>query len=384
LSLERMRAIEEVDPVSGTMTVQAGAPLQTVQDAAANAGFYFPLDLGARGSCTIGGVLGTNAGGNRVIKYGMVRDHVLDVEAVLADGRVVGGLRKMLKNNTGYDLRNLLIGSEGTLGIITRAVLRMQARPQAVATAWCGLADFSAVTTLLRRAQATLSGGVSAFEVMWPSYYAYVLQHFPQFRKPLARSHAFNVLLETDGGDPESQQNKFTQFLEQMLEEGVLEDAALAMTERDALDFWAIRDAPGEFPRLMPNLVAFDISFAISDLAEAVDRITTRISSLDPDATALFYGHLGDGNLHLIVDPRDASPSGVEHIETHVYDVVSELGGAVSAEHGIGVKKRNVLPRSRSATDLAAMRAIKAALDPNHILSPGRIFDSAPELQRST
>ncbi|GAB7553888.1 FAD-binding oxidoreductase [Novosphingobium sp. 11B] len=374
VSLERMKAIEEVDAVSATMTVQAGCVLQSVQEAALAAGYFFPLDLGARGSCTIGGVLATNAGGNRVIKYGMTRDLVLGVEAVLADGRVISGLHKMLKNNSGYDLKNLLIGSEGTLGIITRVVLRLRPRPLGVSTAWCGLDDFKAVTTLLRRAQSELAGGVSAFEVMWPSYYDYVLGNFPELRRPLAGSHGFYVLLETDGADPEAQGEQFEAFLARMFEEEVLEDAAVAMSERAALDFWAVRDAPGEFPRLIPNMIAFDISFAVSDLAEAAGRITQGLEARHPGSLALVYGHLGDGNIHLIADVPGATAETVEAVEAFVYGVVSDLGGSVSAEHGIGLKKRKVLSRTRTPDELATMSAIKQALDPRGILGRGRIL----------
>jgi FAD/FMN-containing dehydrogenase len=374
ISLERMKAIEEVDPISATMTVQAGCVLQTVQEAALAAGYFFPLDLGARGSCTIGGVLATNAGGNRVIKYGMTRDLVLGVEAVLADGSVVSGLHKMLKNNSGYDLKNLLIGSEGTLGIITRAVLRLRPRPLGVSTAWCGLGDFKAVTTLLRRAQSELAGGVSAFEVMWPSYHDFVLGNFPELRRPLAGTHAFHVLLETDGADPEAQGEQFQAFLARMFEEEVLEDATVAMSDRAALDFWAVRDAPGEFPRLIPNMIAFDISFAVRDLADAAARITQGLDERYPGSLALVYGHLGDGNLHLIIDVPGATDEVVDAVEAFVYGVVSDLDGSVSAEHGIGLKKREVLSRTRTAQERTAMAAIKHALDPRAILGRGRIL----------
>ncbi|MGC1303314.1 MAG: FAD-binding oxidoreductase [Caulobacteraceae bacterium] len=374
LSLERMRAVVEVDPVSATLTVEAGAILQTIQDTAAEAGYYFPLDLGARGSCTIGGLLGTNAGGNRVIKYGMMREHVLGLEAVLADGRVVGGLHKMLKNNTGYDLKNLLIGSEGTLGVITQAVLRLRPRPTAVSTAWCGLADFGAVTTLLRRAQAELAGGVSAFEVMWPSYYDFVLTNLPHLRRPLAGAHGFHVLLETDGADPEAQSAQFQAFLGRMLEAGIVEDAAIAMSERDVGAFWAIRDAPGEFLKLLPDMIAFDISFAVRDVAEAADRLSQAMAARYRGSLALIYGHLGDGNIHLLADVPGATETIRTDVETLVYDVVSDLHGSVSAEHGIGIKKRGVLGRTRTAEELAAMAAIKSALDPHNVLNPGRIL----------
>jgi FAD/FMN-containing dehydrogenase len=374
LSMERMHGIESIDPVGATMTVLAGTPLQKVQEAAEDAGFMFPLDLGARGSCTIGGNLATNAGGNRVIKYGMMRDQVLDFEAVLPDGSVIGGLRKMIKNNTGYDLRHLLIGSEGTLAVITRAVLRLRPRPRAVSTAWCGVPDFDAVTTLLRRAQERLPAGVSAFEVMWPGYYAFVLQRLPELRAPLQGPHAYHVLLESSGADAAGQAPAFEAFLADMLDDGVITDAALAASEADAAAFWAIRDAPGEYPRLIPGRVSFDVSFSIADVGEAARLCENRLRERWPAATILIYGHLGDGNLHIVVQEPDWPPTVAAEVQQVVYGVTGEMNGSVSAEHGIGTKKLGVLALSRSATELAAMRAIKSALDPLDILNPGKLL----------
>lgn len=374
LSMERMSGIESIDPVSATMTVLAGTPLQTVQEAADDAGFMFPLDLGARGSCTIGGNLATNAGGNRVIRYGMMRDQVLDLEAVLPDGSVIGGLRKMIKNNTGYDLRNLLIGSEGTLAVITRAVLRLRHKPRAMSTAWCGLPDYESVTTLLRRSQERLPAGVSAFEVMWPGYYDFVLQRLPELRAPLEGKHAYYVLLESSGADPERQAEAFEEFLAEMLENNVISDAALASSEADAAAFWAIRDAPGEYPRLIPGRVSFDVSFSITDVGDAANRCEERLRARWPNATILIYGHLGDGNLHIVVQEPDWPPTTAPQVQKVVYGVTGEMGGSVSAEHGIGVKKLGVLALSRSPAELAAMKAVKAALDPRNILNPGKLL----------
>ncbi|SEA42168.1 FAD-binding oxidoreductase [Paraburkholderia sartisoli] len=374
LSMERMSGIESIDSVGAAMTVFAGTPLQTVQEAADAAGFMFPLDLGARGSCTIGGNLATNAGGNRVIKYGMMREQVLDVEAVLADGSIVGGLRKMIKNNTGYDLRNLLIGSEGTLAVITRAVLRLRPKPRAVCTAWCGVPDYDAVTTLLRAAQERLPGGVSAFEVMWPGYHDFVLQRLPELRAPLEGRHAYYVLLESNGADPERQAAAFEEFLADMLETHVIADAALATSESDAAAFWAIRDAPGEYPRLIPGRVSFDVSFSIVDVGEAARRCEARLRERWPNATILIYGHLGDGNLHIVVQEPDWPPTTAPEVQEVVYGVTGEMGGSVSAEHGIGLKKLKVLALSRSPAELAAMRAVKAALDPLNLLNPGKLL----------
>ena len=374
LSLELMSGIEGIDAVGATMTVLAGTPLQIVQEAADAAGFMFPLDLGARGSCTIGGNLATNAGGNRVIKYGMMREQVLDVEAVLSDGSVVGGLRRMIKNNTGYDLRNLLIGSEGTLGVITRAVLRLRPKPRAVSTAWCGLPDYEAVTTLLRHAQERLPAGVSAFEVMWPGYYDFVLARLPELRAPLEGQHAYYVLLESSGADPERQTAAFEEFLADMLEAGTIADAAIASSEAHVAAFWAIRDAPGEYGRLIPGRVSFDISFPIVDVGHAANRCEARLRERWPHATILIYGHLGDGNLHIVVQEPDWPPTTASEVQQVVYGVTAEMSGSVSAEHGIGIKKLGVLPLSRTPAELAAMRAIKAAIDPLNILNPGKLL----------
>ena len=385
LSLERMSAIEEVDTVSGTITVQAGAVLQRVQEAADAAGMMFPLDLGARGSCTIGGNLATNAGGNRVIKYGMARDHVLGLEAVLADGTVVSDLHKMIKNNSGYDLKNLMIGSEGTLAVITRAVMRLAPKPLGVSTAWCGLPDFAAVTRLLQHARARMSGGVSAFEVMWPSYYDYVLANIRTVRAPLDTTHAFYVLLESMGSDAERQAEEFETMLGEMLDAGVIENASLASSAADATRFWAVRDAPAEFPILLPGLIAFDISFAIADIGKVAEQCEAMLHARWPDMRTLVYGHLGDGNLHVIAHLENAPPDLHEHVDAAVYELTREWHGAVSAEHGVGGKKRAYLGYTRDAGAIGAMRAIKRALDPLNLLNPGKVFiDAAPAALSAT
>ncbi|MGQ7933786.1 FAD-binding oxidoreductase [Paraburkholderia sp. D1E] len=376
LSLERMNTIESLDTVSGTMTVQTGTLLQTVQEAALAAGWFFPLDLGARGSCTIGGNLATNAGGNRVIRYGMMRDQVLAVEAVCADGAVIGELQPMIKNNSGYDIKNLLIGSEGTLAVMTRAVLRLRPRPRSVATAWCGLADYAAVTRLLTVAQAELPAGVSAFEVMWPGYYDFVLDRLPALRAPLVERHAFYVLLESTGGDAARHAEDFENVLARLLEDGTVADAAIASNERDALAFWAIRDAPGEYPKLIPGMVAFDISFSIAQIGEVAQRCEAALKTRWPDCVALVYGHLGDGNLHVVVHRPELSKETAREIETLVYDLTREYNGSVSAEHGIGLKKRDVLGHTRKPEHVRSMRAIKAALDPYNILNPHKLFNT--------
>ena len=304
----------------------------------------------------------------------MMREQVLDLEAVAADGSVIGGLHGMIKNNTGYDLRNLLIGSEGTLAVITRAVLRLRPKPSAVSTAFCGLPSYQAVTTFLSRAQAMLPSGVSAFEVMWPGYYDFYLSRLPELRKPLGGRHAFYVLLESSGADQERQSESFEAFLGAMLEDGVLEDAAIASSEADALAFWAVRDAPGENSRLLPGRVSFDVSFRIADVGAAAARIEQALRARWPDATINIYGHLGDGNIHVGVQQPDWPASAASEVQNIVYGITGELHGSVSAEHGIGTKRKHVLGLTRSSTEIACMRAIKAALDPRGILNPGKVL----------
>lgn len=374
ISLERMNRIEEIDAVSATMTVQAGATLQSVQEAAAGAGFMFALDLGARGTCTIGGNLGTNAGGNRVIRYGPMRDQLLGVEAVLANGSILTGLHKMVKNNTGYDLRHLFAGSEGTLGVVTRAVLKLRSQPQALSTALCGLASFEAVTQLLHHGQQQLAGGISAFEVMWPSYLDYMLSHVKGLRTPLGGRHGLYVLLENAGTDAERHGAAFDEFLGRMHEAKVIEDAAIARSHADARALWALRDATAELPLLLPGMTSFDVSFAIGDIGRAAEACRAMLHARWPGCIALFYGHLGDGNLHLIVQAADGKPEVMRQIDAAVYDLVRRFDGSVSAEHGIGTIKQSVLPFSRTPAELAAMRAIKNALDPRDILNRGKVF----------
>lgn len=374
LSLERMTALQ-FDAVGGTLTAEAGASLQAIQEAADAAGHWFPLDLGARGTCTIGGNLATNAGGNRVLRYGMARDQVLDLEAVLADGSVIGGRRAMLKNNIGYDLRHLLIGSEGTLGVITSATLRLRARPAATATAWCGVADYEAVTHLLREGERRLGNGVSAFEVMWPDYLRFVIDNVAGLRRPLASEPGFHVLLESLGSHAHRHQEEFETFLADLLDQGVIADAAIARSEADARRFWEVREATAGFPALMPRLLGFDVSFALADIADAAQACARWLKHHWPGSTLLVYGHLGDGNLHVIIDVPGATDGTLHDVELGVYDLVREYGGSISAEHGIGTKKRGVLGHSRSRAELAAMQAIKHGLDPRGILNPGKVLD---------
>lgn len=375
LSMERLKGIIELDQESATMTVWAGTPLETIQKAAEDAGFLFALDLGARGSCQIGGNVATNAGGNRVIRYGMTRSLVLGLEVVQADGTVLSMLNKMAKNNAAFDLKHLFIGSEGTLGVISQVVLQLHPAVTGANTALIALPDFAAVTQLLRYAQQELSGLVSAFEVMWQDYYQ-IATRVGGSRAPLSADYPLYVLMDMQSAKPEQSAEQFEAVLEHAFNAGWALDAAIAQSHADAEDFWILRDAVAEIlPHYAPT-INFDISFPISKIGEGVDMLRAALKTLDPNLTTMFFGHVGDGNIHLLVGPIPHGDKTIEHtIEKNCYEIVQQLQGSISAEHGIGLHKKPWLSYSRTPAELALMRALKNTLDPHHILNPGKVID---------
>jgi FAD/FMN-containing dehydrogenase len=375
LSLERMVGIEEIDAASATMTVRAGTPLETVQRAADEAGFFFALDLGARGSCAIGGNLSTNAGGNRVIRYGMARELVLGLEVVLPDGTIVSSLNKMLKNNAGYDLKQLFIGSEGTLGIITRIVLRLHPKPGCTMSALCALPDYASVVALLGAARRGLGPLLSAFEVMWPDYWQVVTERVG-VRSPVQGKHGFYVLIEAQGTDEAIDGPRFEGWMEKLLEQGALSDAAVARSVADTQSFWALRDACAEFFQALGAHVSYDVGLSVKDMHTYASRCKAALAKRIPGCESVYYGHIGDGNLHLVSwvprlgieqQPKDA-------MDEVIYGLVREFGGTVSAEHGIGTVKKRWLGHARSPEEIALMKTVKAALDPLGLLNPGKVL----------
>jgi len=376
LSLERLNAIEELDVAGRTMTVQAGVPLQRIQDAAAAEGLLFPLDLGARGSATIGGNAATNAGGNRVIRYGMVRQSILGLEAVLADGSLMSSMNGMLKNNAGYDLKHLFIGSEGTLGVITRLVLRLVPAPRSQSTALVSLPDFESVVRFLADTDAALGGQLSAFEVMWQAYFDFIVAQ-SESTPPLDAGQPFYVLLESLGGDPEADAARLEHALGTALNQGLLLDAVIAKSEQEREALWAIRDDVGTLMNESPMFM-FDVSLPLKHMFDYVGRLESALESGWRDAQLFVFGHLGDGNLHLAIQAGPADGSDREQVESLVYSPLRAYAGSISAEHGIGLEKKPWLDVSRSDTEIALMRRLKQSLDPQGILNPGKIFDPEP------
>ncbi|WP_179403332.1 FAD-binding oxidoreductase [Burkholderia guangdongensis] len=371
LSMERFAGIESLDAAAATITVRAGTPLQVVQEAADAAGFTFGVDLGARGSCQIGGALATNAGGTRAIRYGMMREQVLGLEAVLADGTVVSSMNRMLKNNAGYDLKQLFIGSEGTLGVITRAVLRLHPKLAPPATALCRVADYDAVLRLWERVRAVPD--VVSFEAMWPAFYRYVARHTPEVVAPFAGDDGFAVLIEfatsAPGGDAA---HTLEACLAGCFDAGLVDDAALATSERQARDMWTLRE--GLAIDALPHLVNFDVSLPTGVLGAFAERCEAALRARWPDVVSLFFGHVGDGNVHIGVSLADMDDACEAAIDRTVYAVVEDMGGSISAEHGIGVLKRPYLGCTRGAAEIDLMRRLKAALDPRQILNPGKVL----------
>ena len=376
LSMERMNKIIEIDYDTATMTVETGVTLQTAQEAADAHGLMLPLDLGARGSATIGGNLSTNAGGNRVIRYGMMRDMVLGLEAVFADGTMLSSLHKILKNNTGYDLKQLFIGGEGTLGIVTKAVLRLRPKPLSQNTAFVAVDGFDNVTQLLRDLDGRLSGTLSAFEVLWSSAYEILTGEFSQNSKPLPLGPSHFILIEALGGDPESDQDRFENALGKAMEDGLVVDALIAQSEADRQSFWNVRD---DIPAIRDAFrnggqVSFDVSVPISEMEDYLTTVEANLKARWPHAQFISFGHLGDSNLHLGAHIGPETAAHHHDIEEIVFGPLQGRGGSISAEHGIGLLKREFLGLSRSPEEIAVMRAMKLALDPKNILNPGKIF----------
>lgn len=372
LSLESMNAIERVDVPGRSLRAQAGVQLGRVQRAAEENGLVFPLDLGARDSCTVGGNISTNAGGLRVLRYGMTRNLVLGVEAVLADGTVLTSLNRMLKNNAGYDLKQLFIGTEGTLGVVTRAELRLVSRTRSQETLLAALPTFDALVDLLNRLDAGLGGQLAAFEALWGNYYDYNTAPPATNLPPLSRGAPFYAIAETLGGDPETDRARLEAVLGEAMEAGAVTDVTIANSENERRAIWAIREDVWAVKNIAP-LLTFDVSLPIENMKDYAQEITESVRAFAGENRAFVFGHMADGNLHIAVAAGDDAATRAK-VEDLIYRPLAKIGGSVSAEHGIGLEKRAYLPLSRTPAEISTMRLLKNALDPRGILNPGKVF----------
>lgn len=374
INLSRLRAKPLINPLARTVTVSAGTTLQELQEAALESGFVFPVDFGARGTCQIGGAIATNAGGVHVMHYGMMRQQVLGLEAVLADGTVIDAMNGLLKNNTGYDLKQFFIGSEGTLGIVTRAVLRLIEKPAGRCVALVQVPGLPTAYQLLRAVDRALPG-LAAFEAMWPSYYRYACQ--VEGSAPLPTNEQLTLLIEIQGPQPQADQARLLQVLEALMEKETVLDAAIAQSEAQCEKFWALRDANGELARCYKRLIGFDVSLPPETMGLFLDRCQAALLALSPDISQMCFGHLGDGNLHVVVCLDNAPNIDETTVKDRVLGLVGECHGSISAEHGIGLDKLAYLSISRNPAELELMRRLKSALDPRHILNPGKVLSEA-------
>ncbi|MEI5666414.1 FAD-binding oxidoreductase [Bosea sp. CCNWLW174] len=379
LSLQRLDKVRSVDPAGDTMTVEAGVSLQRAQEAAEAAGRLFPLSLASEGSCTVGGNLSTNAGGTAVIAYGNARELCLGLEVVLADGRIWNGLRQLRKDNTGYDLKNLFIGSEGTLGIITAAVLKLFPLPAARATAFLAVPDPVAALALLNKAKASAGGTLTTFEIMPRIGLDFVVRHASGARDPLSEPSPWYVLMEVSAQAETGLSDAVEAFLGEALEEGLVTDAVLAGSLGQRADLWKLREMLSEVQTHEGGSIKHDVSVPIQATPEFLKRAIAAVEALVPGCRPVPFGHLGDGNIHFNVSQpvgadKAAYLAGWSAMNEAVHAIVTELKGSISAEHGIGRLKRSLLPGVKDPVELDLMRTVKAALDPKGLLNPGSVL----------
>ncbi len=379
LSLNRLDRIREVDPTSYTITCEAGVTLQRAREAAAAVDRLYPQLLPSEGTCTIGGNLATNAGGTAAIAHGIARAHALGLEVVLADGRVLNDLNKLKKDNTGYDLKNLFIGAEGTLGVITAAVLRLVPRPRSVETAFAGVASAEAALELLGIAQERTGGDVTSFEIMTRAGIELVLRHAQGCRDPLASPHAWYVLMELSSQQREGLRALLEAVLAEGMERGLVLDATIAESIEQGKAFWRVREMFGEVQRYAGGSIKHDISVPVAAVPAFIREADAAVTALIPGARPLPFGHLGDGNIHYNVNQPVGADKGEflkrwDEVNAAVFAVVKKYGGSISAEHGVGVMKRDLLPSVKDPVALDLMRSLKRMLDPKGILNPGKVL----------
>ena len=378
LSLERMRAIRDLDVVDDVLVAEAGVPLVEVQEAAAKAGRFFPLSLASEGTATIGGLCSTNAGGTAVLRYGTMRSLVLGIEAVLPSGQIVNGLKRLRKDNTGYDLKHLLIGAEGTLGVITAAALKLFPVLNSRAVAVAGLQSPEDALRLLTLAKTESGGAVEAFELMNRAGVGLAIKNMPGVREPLEAAHPWYVLIELASAEPGHAEAALERILEKAFEAGLIQDAAIAQNQTQAEAFWTLREHQSAAQKPEGKNWKFDISAPVSKVPEFLARAAVAAERLAPGCRIVAFGHVGDGNIHYgVIQPDgagEAHDAGRAAGEEVIHDIVHDLGGSISAEHGLGAMKTVEALRYKSSAEVEAMRAIRGALDPKRIMNPRVLF----------
>ena len=380
ISTDKLNKIEETDINSRTMTVQSGVILEQIQQEARAYDLQFPLNFGAKGSAQIGGIIATNAGGLRVLKYGMTRQQILGLEVVLADGTVLTNLKKIIKDNSGYDLKQLFIGSEGTLGLVTRAVLRLNEAPKSRCSAWVGINGYENVMAFLKYMDKSLAGTLSAYELVWKDTFKTMTGDTSSTKPPLPIDYQYYVLTESLGSDQTRDTAVFQSLLESALQKGIIQDGVFADNASDLSWFWKIREDVRVLSAIADHDQHFDISLPVPLIGQYVEDARNELRNI-PEVKEIFnFGHVADGNIHFVIGKKNNSPELTQRINDVIYKGIAAVSGSVSAEHGIGLDKKAYLQHSRSPAEINLMKTLKRTLDPKNILNPGRIFDVLDEL----
>lgn len=374
ISLDKMNLIEEVDPQSKTITAQAGTILENMIDAAKEKNLLLPMSFGAKGSAHIGGVVSTNAGGLRVFRYGMTRQMVLGLEAVLPDGTIISSLKKIIKDNSGYDLKQLFIGSEGTLGIVTKVILRLSEAPTSRSSAIVGIDSYEQVIDLLKYLEKNLAGTLSGFELMWKNTYAAMTGDQSHLTAPISTEYNYYVFVESLGSQSKQDYERLENLIGNSLEMELIQDGVMMQSERELNSIWQIREDVSILAAQANFDQHFDISIPIPLIGELVDQAVKELNELPFVERIFTFGHVADGNIHFIIGKKENNPKIIEAINEVIYRPLKEVGGSVSAEHGIGIHKKAYLATSRSKEEIDMMKNLKLTFDPLNILNPGRIF----------
>ena len=374
ISMEKMNAIVELDSKSRTITVQAGVILENIQQAVKEKALFFPLNFGAKGSAQIGGIISTNAGGLRVFRFGMTRNLVLGLEAVMADGTIISSMKKIIKDNSAYDLKQLFIGSEGTLGIVTKAVLKLTEAPISRNSALAAFNDYDKIIAFLKFMDRGLAGTLSGFELIWGDTYKSLTTPPALVKNPLPYGYQYYVLLESLGSDQDNDQIKMQALLEQALEEEILIDVVPALSQSDLDWFWKIREDVHVLVSRSEYDQHFDVSLPIPEIGKYVSQTVEKLKQLPDVNQAFTFGHVADGNIHFVVDKKNDEPVLTKAINAIIYEPLQSLGGSVSAEHGIGLHKKEYLQLSRTTEEINLMHTLKKAMDPKNILNRGKVL----------